>query len=71
MSSSKSVYRAYLLEVKPFIKINAFCKMLGINQSAVSMFIKDSAYDHMVTAEKLNDLCNLIQEFCSSSGNFA
>lgn len=65
---SKFEVRNLLIELKPFIKLNAFARMVGISSSALSMFMRDDYHYHEISSEKLNDLVNLILEFM---GNFA
>lgn len=65
---NKSYYRDLFIELKPFLKLSYFCKLADIKPSALSMFLKDSAYDHMISVEKLSSLENLIFNFMN---NFA
>lgn len=65
---NKSYYRDLFIELKPFLKLSYFCKLAGIEPSALSMFMKDEAYDHMISIEKLAALERIIISFMD---NFA
>lgn len=65
---SKSYYRDLLIELKPFLKLTNFARMAEIEPSALSMFMKGQAYDHMISVEKLSLLERIIMDFMS---NFA
>lgn len=59
---TKSDFRTWLIYIKPFIKINYFCKQLGINQSQVAMFMKGSDFDYQISIDNLYRLYNLIND---------
>lgn len=56
----KADCRAFLTDIKPFVKISAFCKLLDISPSTVSLFMKSENNDYMISEERINDLVNLI-----------
>ena len=43
--------RSFLVRISHSVKINYYCKLLGINQANVSKFIR--GYDHAVDINKL------------------
>lgn len=65
---SKSYYRDFLIEIKPFIKLNVFCKMIGLNPSTLSLFMRSPDNSYMISSERLSELCELI---LSTMRNFA
>lgn len=58
---SKQEFRAYFAECKKYVKISVLAKEIGISQSNLSYFMKDSAYDALISLEKLISLENHIQ----------
>lgn len=65
---NKSYFRDLFIELKPFLKLSTFARMAEIEPSALSMFMKNSAYDHMISVEKLSRLERVIMDFMD---NFA
>lgn len=65
---NKSYYRDLFIKLKPVIKFNYFCKLAGVSSSSLSLFLKGSAYDHMVSLDKLRTIQDLIFNFMD---NFA
>lgn len=59
---SKSSYREYFADVKVYVKMKPFLKLLGISESNFSMFMKDSAYDCFMSIENLERLKSSISE---------
>lgn len=56
----KSFYRTVFNEMKPIIKITCFCDDLNIQKSNLSRFLKDSAYDDVMSLQSLDNLYNSI-----------
>lgn len=65
---SKSDIRALLIELKPFLKLKTFCDLAEINNSTLSLFMRDPQHDYTISQEKLDLLVDLIMDFMS---NFA
>lgn len=65
---SKSYYRDFLIEIKPFIKLSFFCKLVDLNPSTLSLFMRSPDNSYMISSEKLSELCELI---LSTVRNFA
>lgn len=65
---NKSYYRNLFMELKPFIKLSAFCRIVGIDRSALSLFLRDEQHDHCISLQKLGELERAIMDFMS---NFA
>lgn len=59
---SKSYVRDFLIECKPFIKLSVFAKMIGLNPSTLSLFMKSKDNDYMISSDKLEELTQLITE---------
>lgn len=63
---SKSDYRSFFANVKPFIKLNYFCKVCGVHPVNLSRFMKGSEWDYEISDEKLQDLylsiCNCLEK---------
>lgn len=59
---NKAECRAFLAEVKPFIKISYFADLLNINRSQVSRFMKSNLFDYELSEDLANELVNLIIE---------
>ena len=57
---SKSSYRDFLIECKPFIKLSVFAKMIDLNPSTLSLFMKSDNNDYMISVDKLQELIDLI-----------
>lgn len=53
---SKAYYRSYFAQCKKYVKISVLAKEIGISQSNLSYFMKNSAYDALISIEKLNAL---------------
>lgn len=62
----KEYYRTVLNSMKPFIKLNYFSKELGLYQSNLSRFLKDSAYDDVMNIENLDLLYRTIIDTVSN-----
>lgn len=60
---SKSEIRDFLIECKPCIKLNTFCKMVGLNQATLSLFMKSNNNDYMISHDKLMQLVALIKNY--------
>lgn len=58
----KEYYRSFLIEVKPFIKLNFFCKVMGLNPATLSLFMRSNENDYMISVETLAQLESLIIE---------
>lgn len=56
----KSSYRDFLIECKPFIKLSVFAKMIDLNPSTLSLFMKSDNNDYMISVDKLQELTDLI-----------
>lgn len=54
-------YRMFFANVKDVIKLNYFCKKLGINLSNLSTFINYGT--HSITIDKLELLYNSIMDY--------
>lgn len=52
----KEWYRQYFNQCKPYLKLNTFCKMCGVDQSALSKFLKDPLFDYILSLESLERL---------------
>lgn len=52
----KEWYREYFNQCKPYLKLNTFCKMCGVNQSSLSKFIKDPLLSYTVSLDSLERL---------------
>lgn len=57
---SKEFYRNFFVWCKPMIKLNYFCKLVGVQQSNLSYFMRNSCNDSMIELSKLDELYNLI-----------
>lgn len=57
----KEFYRNFFAQVSPFVKLNYFCKRVGVRQPHLSLFIKDKAYDMFMSVENLELLYNAIK----------
>lgn len=64
----KSYYRDFLIECKPFIKLSVFAKMVDLNPSTLSLFLRTPDNDYMISESKLMQLTDLIT---STIRNFA
>ena len=60
---SKSEIRDFLIECKPCIKLNTFCKMVNINQSTLSLFMRSNENDYMISHDKLIELVSIITNY--------
>lgn len=69
---SKAYIRALLEDLKPYIKLSFFCKMIGMNSSTLSLWMKSTNNDYMISDDRLNELVNCIYETVGRDfGNFA
>ena len=59
---SKNEFRSYFAKCKKYVKISVLAKEIGISQSNLSYFMKDSAYDALISIDKLALLENHISE---------
>ena len=59
---SKEWYRQYFAACKPYLKLNTFCKMVGVNQSSLSKFIKDPLLSYTVSLDSLEKLYIVMQK---------
>ncbi len=57
---TKKDYRAFFAQCKVMLKMNYFCKLVGIHPVNFSRFMKDSEYDWCISIEKLNELYDCI-----------
>lgn len=62
---SKPDIRDLLIELKPFIKLNTFAKMVGIHSSTLSLFMRDQAHYYAISQNKLDQMVKLILDFMS------
>ncbi len=53
---SKASYRSYFAKCKKYVKISVLAKEIGISQSNLSYFMKNSAYDALISIDKLHAL---------------
>lgn len=65
---TKNDYRSFFANVKPFIKLAYFIKRAGIPSSAMSLFMKDEAYNYVLSLERLN---GLYADICETLENIA
>jgi hypothetical protein len=59
---SKSMYRAYFADVVVWLKMNYFLKKANVDQPNFSRFMKSSAYDYLISVEKLEALKRVVQD---------
>lgn len=59
---TKSSYREYFANVRKYVIMKPFLKLANIQQSNFSWFMKDSAYDHLLSLDKLATLESCIKE---------
>lgn len=52
----KEFYRAKFISMKPYIKLSKYCEECGIYKTTLSKFMKDSAYDDVISVNKLDNL---------------
>lgn len=60
---NKSSYRASLNDIKQYVKLGVFADEVGISRSNLSVFLKGSEYDFMISIEKLDMLYRRISDF--------
>lgn len=60
---TKEDYRAFFVSCMDFLKLNYFCKIVGIQPSRISTFI--NGYDNCMSIEKLEALRSVILEHLS------
>lgn len=65
---SKSYYRDLLRDLKPYIKLAAFARQIGMNPSTLSLFMRSPDNDYMISLGRLQELERAIMDFMS---NFA
>lgn len=69
---SKAYIRALLEDLRPYLKLNYFCKMIGLNQSTLSLWMKSPNNDYMISVDRLNELVSVIYQVVGKDfGNFA
>lgn len=69
---SKAYIRALLEDLRPYLKLNYFCKMIGLNQSTLSLWMKSPNNDYMISVDRLNELVSVIYQVIGKDfGNFA
>lgn len=59
----KSYYRDLFRELKPFLKLSTFCKIVNLNPSTLSLFLRSPANDYMISYDTLARLENAVHEF--------
>lgn len=64
MKADKFAYRASLNECKKYLKLTKFANEVGVSNSSLSYFLKGSQYDHLLSIDKLETLCNHISSYC-------
>lgn len=65
---NKSYYRDLFQELKPFLKMSTFCRMIDLNPSTLSLFMRSPDNDYMISLDTLGRLESVIHEFLD---NFA
>lgn len=58
----KSYYFDFLTECKPFIKLSVFARMVGLNPSTLSLFLRSRDNEYMISVDKLQQLVDLISD---------
>lgn len=53
---TKSDYRSFFAKCKKYVKLSVLCNEIGVNQSALSRFMMDQAYDYVMSLETLDRL---------------
>lgn len=61
---SKSDYRSFFAQCKPYIKLSRFANMAGIHKSTLSLFMKSDAYDYCISLDRLCKMYTLIVTWC-------
>lgn len=56
----KEFYRAKFISMRPYIKISNYAEEVGIYKTTLSKFLKDSAYNDLLSIQKLDTLYNHI-----------
>lgn len=56
----KEFYRAKFISMKPYIKLSKYAEECGIYKTTLSKFMKDSAYNDLLSISKLDNLYNYI-----------
>lgn len=59
---SKSSYREYFANVQKYVKMTHFLKIASVQPSNYSWFMKGSAYDHLLSLDKLAALESAVKE---------
>lgn len=62
---TKSSYREYFANVKKYVKMKPFLEASNISLANFSYFMKGSAYDHLLSLDKLKSLELCIIEMLS------
>lgn len=57
---TKSDYRSFFANVKPFIKLKYFCDLAGVNTVSLSRFMKGEGWDYEISEEKLHKLYTVV-----------
>lgn len=57
---TKNSYREFFANVKPFLKLNYFCKLSGVSQVSLSRFMKGSEWNYEISEERLHVLYSAI-----------
>lgn len=60
VDDSRVYYYDLLNKLKPLIKLNYFCKKVGINQAILSKAMSDKAFYNFISEEKLSRLISCI-----------
>lgn len=63
---SKSDYRSFFAQCKPYIKLSKFADMAGIHKSTLSLFMKGAAYDYCISVNRLAKMYDLICTWCDN-----
>lgn len=65
---TKNDYRTFFANVKPFVKLNYFCKIVHISPVNLSRFLKGSDWDYELSLDR----CRILyEEICSTFRNIA
>lgn len=63
---TKDQYRSLLNDIKSYIKLSYFADEIGLSRTTLSLFLKDSAYNYMISVNRLDELYNCIIKKCNS-----
>lgn len=61
----KSIYRDRLRKLKHYLKLSVIAKEIGIPSSTLSLFMKDQAYNYVLSVNKLEQLLDRIDDVLS------